>query len=384
MMKIGGKLPISIHFSFWIVSALIGFLYTREVLGTVVWMGIIFISVLIHELGHALTAALFGLRPRIELVGMGGLTHYDSDKVSLLKRFFIILNGPLFGFFLFLLAMGLLQLPLVASSAVAPVIFTLQYVNLFWTIVNLIPVLPLDGGQLLRVICEAVFGVKGVRYALVVGGIIAIAIAVLSFVYGQIFIGALFFLFAFQSYDGWNKTKMLAPPDQDQKIKEMLLDAEELMQKHQVVDAIDAFEKVRLSAKEGLIFNMATQYKAFLEYEQGRQQAAYKLLKSIEQNLAIDGLSLLHKTAFAEKDYPLVKKLAAECFQNFPSVEIALINAYAHAELQESQASIGWLETAVREGLQNIAEAVSLPYFNLLRKDPLFIRWLASHDQFPS
>ena len=65
-------------------------------------------------------------------------------------------------------------------------------------------------------------------------------------------------------------------------------------------------------------------------------------------------------------------------------MESALINAYAHAGLEEAQASIGWLETAVREGLQNISEAVSVPYFNLLRKDPLFVRWMASHDQLPS
>ncbi len=38
-----------------------------------------------------------------------------------------------------------------------------QVANLFWTIVNLLPVLPLDGGQLLRIVLEAAFGVKDLR-----------------------------------------------------------------------------------------------------------------------------------------------------------------------------------------------------------------------------
>ncbi len=86
-----------------------------------------------------------------------------SGGVSLPKRFLIILNGPLFGFLLFLMARGVLQLSDVATSAVAPVLLALQYINLFWTVVNLLRVLPLDGGQLLSVICEGVFGVKGIR-----------------------------------------------------------------------------------------------------------------------------------------------------------------------------------------------------------------------------
>ncbi|NDE82836.1 MAG: stage IV sporulation protein FB [Chlamydiia bacterium] len=378
-MESSYRIPISIHISFWIVSGLIGFLYSRELVGTLIWMGIIFVSVLFHELGHALTAAYFRLKPRIALVAMGGVTQYESGGVSLPKRFLIILNGPLFGFLLFLMARGVLQLSDVATSAAAPVLLALQYINLFWTVVNLLPVLPLDGGQLLSVICEGVFGVKGIRYALMIGALIAIAIAIVFFVYGQIFIGALFFLFAFQSYDGWNKTRKLSAPDQDLAIKQMFLDAEEMMKKHQGADAIQAFEKIRGSAKEGLIFTLSTQYLAFLEYQRGGIQLAYQLLKSVENDLSLDGLSLLHKTAFAEKDFSLVKKLGAQCFQNEPTVEIALMNASAHAELKEPEASIGWLETALREGLENISEVVGSTSFDSLRTDPLFVRWIDTH-----
>ena len=151
------------------------------------------------------------------------------------------------------------------------------------------------------------------------------------------------------------------------------------LKKHQATDAIQAFEKIRGSAKEGLIFTLSTQYLAFLEYERGGIQLAYQLLKSVENDLSLDGMSLLHKTAFAEKDFSLVKKLGAQCFQNEPTVEIALMNASAHAELKEPEASIGWLETALREGLENISEVLGSTSFDSLKTDPLFVRWIDTH-----
>ena len=63
---------------------------------------------------------------------------------------------------------------------------------------NVIDVMPLDGGQLLRIILEAIFGAKGFRYSLIIGMAIAGGGSVFFFLYHQYLIGALFFLFAFQ------------------------------------------------------------------------------------------------------------------------------------------------------------------------------------------
>ena len=59
MIRIPGRIPITIHGAFWILAALIGFLNSHSIVGTLIWMAIILISVLFHELGHALTALAF-------------------------------------------------------------------------------------------------------------------------------------------------------------------------------------------------------------------------------------------------------------------------------------------------------------------------------------
>src|SRR5579872_2281558 len=109
MLHFSGRIPLTIYPAFWIFSALIGFWISESLTGMFIWMGIIFVSVLFHEFGHALTAALFGLRPRIELVAMGGLTYHEGHKLPFWKQFLIVFDGPLFGFFLYVGAALLLH-----------------------------------------------------------------------------------------------------------------------------------------------------------------------------------------------------------------------------------------------------------------------------------
>src|SRR5271169_1684851 len=111
-----GRIPVTIYPTFWIFAALIGYLNSMSLIGTLVWVGIIFVSVLFHEYGHALTAMLFKEKPRIELVAMGGLTYHNGQKLPFWKQFFIVLNGPLFGFILALIATALLQVPSLAQG----------------------------------------------------------------------------------------------------------------------------------------------------------------------------------------------------------------------------------------------------------------------------
>ena len=56
MEIIGGKIPVRVNFFFVLLIALIGYLNTASFSGTVIWMFIILVSVLIHEFGHAITA----------------------------------------------------------------------------------------------------------------------------------------------------------------------------------------------------------------------------------------------------------------------------------------------------------------------------------------
>ena len=62
--------PVQIHWSFFLVAALLGF--SRDLYVLLVWMGVVFVSVLLHEMGHALVGRRFGMHPEIFLYAMGG------------------------------------------------------------------------------------------------------------------------------------------------------------------------------------------------------------------------------------------------------------------------------------------------------------------------
>lgn len=379
MFQIPGKIPIIIHPAFWLIAAIIGFLNSMSFFGTLIWVVVILFSVLIHELGHATTALAFGLKPRIELVAFGGVTYHRAEGLALWKQFLIVLNGPIFGFMLFAIAFFLMKVADLNSGVTGSFLTLFYWINLVWTLLNLVPVMPLDGGQLLRIILEAFFGIRGFRYALFVGMAIAGILSLTFFLFQRYLIGALFFLFAFQSYDMWKKMRPLSEPDQSPHLKDALETAEMDLEAGRKDKAISELEKIRLEAKKGMIYALSTQYLAFVKFGQGNIFEAYQLLLSIKEELSSEGLCLLHKAAFAQKDYPLVAELAATCFQTMPNYEIALRNACAFASLSQAKPALGWLETAFQEGLENVAEVLQEPYFDPIRSDPHFEAFLKHH-----
>ena len=380
MIHIRGKIPITIHPFFWLTAALLGFLSTRTFLGTLIWIGVILISVLIHELGHASTAIAFGLKPRIELVALGGLTYHRGDQLPFWKQFIIVLNGPVFGFCLFLVAWGLLKLPALATGLLSSIFTLFFWINLIWTVLNLVPVMPLDGGQLLRIVLESIFGPKGFRYSLMVGMIIATGVSLFFFLFQNFLIGALFFLFAFQSFDMYRKMRNFTKKDQSSHLKQALEAAEKDLQEGNKDKALSSFEKIRTEAKEGVIFMLATQYLAFLKNDLGRSKEAYNLLYPLRADLSSDALCLLHKVAFEQDNFDLVAELGPGCFTSLQSPEVALRNAFACAQLSQAKPAIGWLETAFQEGLDNLQEVLSSSYFDTIRSEPIFKKFLDSHS----
>jgi hypothetical protein len=343
-------------------------------------MFVILISVLVHELGHASTALFFGLKPRIELMTLGGLTYHQGDRLPFWKQFFIVLNGPLFGFMLFLLAWMLLKFLAFSTGFWTSVVTLFFWVNLIWTTLNLVPVIPLDGGQLLRIVLESIFGAKGFRYALVTGVLIAGAAAAFFFLYRQFLIGAFFALFAFQSFELYRKTRHLTDDDRKDDLKVALEEAERDLQSGQRDRALFAFERIRNEAKRGMIHMTATQYVAFLKYDLGKSKEAYDLLISIQSELSPDALVLLHKVAFDEGNYTLVEKLGGRCFQIMASKEIAFRNARACAALKNAKASVGWLETAFQEGLDHLGELLCGNEFDSIRQTETFQKFSKRHS----
>ncbi|MDN3507406.1 MAG: site-2 protease family protein, partial [Simkaniaceae bacterium] len=257
------RIPLRISPFFFLVAGIIGWLYSRSLVGTLIWIAIIFISILIHEFGHAITARAFGQSPRIELVAFGGLTYPAGKKIAKWKEFIVVLNGPLFGFALFIIATILLKVfPMNEGTLSYSFVKTLQIVNLFWTIVNLIPILPLDGGQLLRIALEGMFKTRGLKIALLSSMIFAVVLAFYCFSIKFLIAGVLFILFAFQNFQGFRQLRFVTTTDGDDHLKEKLQKAELSFQQGDEKRALTAFEEIINETKEGVIYMIAAGYLA--------------------------------------------------------------------------------------------------------------------------
>ncbi len=147
-------IPVRVHPFFWLVS----FLAARgrhDAKLMLCWVLCLFVSILVHELGHALTARYFGWPPHIVLHQFGGYASYQPTwGHSTAKKITISFAGPGFGFALYFLTSGierLLDYKGVDLTLLQQVAFSdLEWINLWWGLVNLLPVYPLDGGQICR------------------------------------------------------------------------------------------------------------------------------------------------------------------------------------------------------------------------------------------
>jgi Zn-dependent protease len=159
---------------------------TYAVMGVVAAV-VFFLSILLHELGHAIVARRNGMEIEgITLWLFGGVAQFKEMFKSPGAEFRIGIAGPAVSFTLGLVFIGAAALT-TFSTALNGTLFWLGYINIFLLLFNLLPALPLDGGRVLR---SALWKAKGdfawaTRIAATFGrlfGYLMIAAGVLSFV----------------------------------------------------------------------------------------------------------------------------------------------------------------------------------------------------------
>jgi Zn-dependent protease len=110
---------------------------------------LLYLSVLLHEMSHALTAKHFGLPVRsISLQFLGGMTEIEGEAATPGQEFKIAVVGPLTSLAVGIAAVFLARV--VPDGLTRMAVDGLAYANLVVGILNLIPGLPLDGGRVLR------------------------------------------------------------------------------------------------------------------------------------------------------------------------------------------------------------------------------------------
>lgn len=177
---------VRVHPWFWIAMVLMGSNALRD-LGAeflLVWVAVAFVSILVHELGHALAFRRFGTDAEIVLYAFGGLAIPWSHVDGRWRRVAVSLAGPVAGFLLCGLVFGSNLVFGWADPGAAALVrylyFVLIWVNLIWGLMNLLPIFPLDGGQVSRELCGRFWGPRGKRISLQISFVCALLLVAYS------------------------------------------------------------------------------------------------------------------------------------------------------------------------------------------------------------
>jgi Zn-dependent protease len=216
-------IPVRVHPFFWIVALVLGVGGGEaKPVDTLLWIAVVFVSIVVHELGHAFLQRRYGGHPWITLYGMGGLASCDDCDRSPRSQILISLAGPLAGFILAAAIIASIWLsghrvefgrfPGLAGWLIpfweqfeAPIanilILDLLYVNIFWGLINMLPIYPLDGGRISRELFTLGKNPsKGIVQSLWLSAVAAGLVAVYGLSQGSIYMAVLFGYLAYSSY----------------------------------------------------------------------------------------------------------------------------------------------------------------------------------------
>lgn len=186
--------PVTVDISFLIVVGILGWYPGVALRDVVIWVVLAAAAVLVHELGHAFMARSTGAEPVITLAGLGGLTSYvPPGPVSRARSVAISVAGPAVGIVIGGALLIVWAAVDVRSDLWESVLRLGVFTTLGWSLLNLLPILPLDGGQTLRELLPGGRAKREVRAAMVSIGV-SVVVAVVAVRAGLVF-GSLMALF---------------------------------------------------------------------------------------------------------------------------------------------------------------------------------------------
>ena len=195
-----GGFPIEIHWSFFLVATLLGFSNDLRVL--LVWVGVVFVSVLLHEMGHAFVGRRYGMHPEILLYGMGGLTSWRTGRrLTRAQSILVSVAGPAAGLLLGAIVWGITMIDMPDLNPLGRMTLrSLLWVNIMWSLLNLLPILPLDGGNVMRSAVHIFKGGVDERLPCQISIVFAAAAAGAALMYGMTFAAIFAGYLAFSNY----------------------------------------------------------------------------------------------------------------------------------------------------------------------------------------
>lgn len=201
-------IPVEIQPWFWLVLGLFGSNFadgttSAGVMTVLVFVLAGFISVLVHELGHALTGKAFGAATAITLHAFGGYATFPAGIFSRWQDFLVTAAGPAIQIVLGILGFAVWRFAPIPGEFGRLFFLFLGSISIFWALLNLIPVIPLDGGRLMA----SILGPRRIGVALQISLVAAIVVGGLMLK----FTASLFFplLLGMMAYQNWQQYQRL-------------------------------------------------------------------------------------------------------------------------------------------------------------------------------
>ncbi len=199
---------IRIEPSFWFIIGLLGLFSfglraENAILIVALFVLAAFISILIHEMGHALIIRKYKLPTQIVLSNFGGYAMYPAGILNRKQSFLVSLAGPalqgLTGL-AFFFALPYLNLN---NNYLPFFTFIFFQISVFWALLNCLPVLPLDGGQMLAALMGPKRKTAVHLTSLITAGLVGAYAFVAGYPLGAIFMG----MFGYQNFQAWQQSK---------------------------------------------------------------------------------------------------------------------------------------------------------------------------------
>ncbi len=198
---------LAVHFSFLLLLAYVaweGWADSRwsGVAWSLVFVLMLFTCIVLHELGHSLTARRFGIGVRrILLLPIGGMAEFDSIPREPRRELIITLAGPAVNFALVLALWPWITMPPGGLLGDVPTnfsgfLFGIWAINVIMGTFNLLPVFPMDGGRILRSLLAMRFSyLRATFWAAAVGRVLGVVAALVAGIVFHNPLAVLLFLF---------------------------------------------------------------------------------------------------------------------------------------------------------------------------------------------